>query len=174
MEKVTLFFCDICGTFDCGSLLRVNNYELIRFIHNLKKIIKHNGSNKIIFSFVTTEDFNTVTLMDKNLRLYIDDSICIGKHFYNTETKSVNKANDIIRYIQELKLMYFINQDIYYADDCEFYHCFLKELNDDFQLGYTIKSIIPKNGLVDVNNILENSLNEINKTKTYYKSIGKV
>ena len=159
---------------DCDSLLQVSHSELIRFIHNLKKINKHNGSNKIIFSFVTTENFNTVILMERYLKLYIDDSISLGKHFYSSKNKIVNKANDILKYTQELELKYCVDKNIYYADDCEFYHYLLKEMNNDFQLGYTINSIIPKNGLVDVNNILENSLNEINKTKTYYKSIGKV
>lgn len=144
MEKVTLFFCDISGTFDCGTFFKINYKELNRFISNLKLIMKYYGTDKIIFSFVTTEDFNSAMLMDKDLRLYIDKDIYIGKHFYKKENEVVNKAHNIFEYIQQLEKEYIVNQNIYYADDCELYHYLLEELNNYFQSQYIIHSIIPK------------------------------
>lgn len=170
MEKVTLFFCDICGTFDCGLFLKINYEELNRFISNLKLIMKYNETDKIIFSFVTTENIESVMLMDKALMSYIDGNIYIGKHFYQNENKVVNKAHDIFEYIQQLKGKYIIDSNIYYADDCELYHYLLKELNNGFQSQYVIHSIIPKkNGLVEVNDFLENHINKISINKIYIK-----
>lgn len=166
MEKVTLFFCDICGTFDCGTFLKINEEELNRLINNFKIIMKSHGTNKIIFSFVTTEDFNTVMAMENKLRLYIGDDIYIGEHFYKKGNQVVNKAHEIFEYIQTLKSHYYIDQNIYYADDCELYHYLLEELNAFFESKFIIHSIIPKkNGLFEVNDILEKSLTQSTITK---------
>ena len=39
MEKVTLFFCDIYGTFDNGNKFKVDDFQIKRFIENLNKIM---------------------------------------------------------------------------------------------------------------------------------------
>ena len=43
MEKVTLFFCDIYGTFDNGNKFKVDDFQIKRFIENLNKIIINKG-----------------------------------------------------------------------------------------------------------------------------------
>lgn len=161
MEKVTLFLCDICGTFDSDAPFKINYNELTRFIDNLNKLIIYNKTDKIIFSFVTTENLDTVIQMEEKLKNHTtNNKICMGEHIYCNGTKSVNKPYDIIKYIQRLKLIYNID-NIYYADDCEFYHILLNELKDCYCIEHKFKSIIPKNnGLKDVNDAIETSLKD--------------
>ena len=141
MEKVTLFFCDIYGTFDNGNKFKVDDFQIKRFIENLNKIMLYNQTEKIIFTFVTTEDFKSVKSMDDKIKPYIENSnICVGEHIYYDGITNVNKACDIIAYVKELQKKYIIDSKVYYADD----------------FNYDIQSIIPNdNGLYDVNEKLE-------------------
>lgn len=66
MKKITLFFCDIYGTFTEGRNLSINSDLIKKFVYNLDNIRKANGSDEIIFSFITTEDLETVLSMEKN------------------------------------------------------------------------------------------------------------
>ena len=157
MEKVTLFFCDIYGTFDNGNKFKVDDFQIKRFIENLNKIMLYNQTEKIIFTFVTTEDFKSVKSMDDKIKPYIENSnICVGEHIYYDGITNVNKACDIIAYVKELQKKYIIDSKVYYADDCNLYHYFLEELKKLFDFNYDIESIIPNdNGLYDVNEKLE-------------------
>ena len=171
MEKVTLFFCDICETFSSEYPFKVNDDDLKRFIENLNKLILYNESDKIIFSFVTTENLDTVLSMEELLKKHINKSnISIGKHIYSDGVKTVNKPHDILEQIKNLKSKYNISNNIYYADDSEFSHLMLIELKNYLGIDHEIKSIIPENnGLEEVNEIIENSI--INSSE--YKKIIK-
>ena len=162
MEKVTLFFCDICGTFDSNNTLKTDEEELKRFADNLNKLILYSKTDKLIFSFVTTETLDTVNLMEGQLKTYTTNSnISIGKHIYCDGINDVNKPYDILAYIKRLQSVYDIDT-IYYADDTTFFHLVLNELKIYFDIENEINSIIPKNnGLNDVNNIIENILNNL-------------
>lgn len=143
MEKVTLFFCDICGTFEMNHSFIIDSSELKKFIENLNKLTEYNNTNKIIFSLVTTENFDIVCSMEKQFKTYIkNDNIYIGKHIYYDGVNEVNKPYDIIEYIKKLELICDIDYNIYYTDDCEFFHLLLNEYLSD---KYKINSIIPKN-----------------------------
>lgn len=169
MKKVTLFFCDIWGTFDSKNHLNVNCEEIKRFVDNLNQLMQYNETNQVIFSFVTTENLNTVRFMETQLRTYINDNIFIGNHIYYDGINIVNKPHDIIMYIKELESQYNIDNNIYYADDSEFFHWLLLELKDYCNLEYQIHSIIPQhNGLSDVNFIIESLLE---KSKRYKKEV---
>lgn len=153
MKKVTLFFCDIVGTFDGNQILKIEEEEIQRFVKNLRKIIKQNKTDGLIFSFVTTERKDLVRIMEQKIKPYLKDSdIYIGRHIYNKGKGNVAKPSAILLSIESLKEQYDVDSKVYYADDCELYHYILEELNT----SYDITSIIPSScGLVDVNNILE-------------------
>lgn len=160
MKKITLFFCDIYGTFTEGSSLCTNIGSIKKFVHNLDNIRKAKGSDKVIFSFITTEDLETVLSMEKILSESItEEDISIGLHFCNDANHpNINKPFEIINYINYLRNYYIIDQ-VYYADDCELYHSILDDLKLYYKVDCCINSIIPKNnGLIDVNHDLENIL----------------
>lgn len=159
MEKITLFFCDIYGTFDNSAEKSTDiKSEIKIFTNNLEKIKEKNNSNKIIFSFVTTETIETIIEKEALLKeSSASNNIIIGKHFYSKHKADVtNKAALMLNYIKELEKNYIIDE-IYYADDCEFYHLMLYGLKKLYKVNYFINSIIPKNnGIIDVNYALEN------------------
>lgn len=162
MEKITLFFCDIHGTFTYGNTLDVNADLIKRFVCNLDNIRKINGSDKLLFSFITSEDVKVVLSMENKLvENIMGKDINIGSHFCNV----VDKPFEILNYIKYLKESYIINQ-VYYADDCEFYHFVLRELKLNSDVDCYIQSIIPKdNGIVEVNDTLENILFDFDNKK---------
>lgn len=168
MENVTVFFCDIYGTFDSGSNLNVDCNQLLRFINNLENLRKIHGSDRIIFSFITTEDIDVVRSMENKLRENIDfQNIYLGSHFCSDSNNSkVDKPLEILKCIEFLEEYYTINQ-VYYADDCEFYHSVLQDLKSNCDIGCDIHSIIPKSqGLANVNEFLEDILRLVdNKQK---------
>lgn len=75
-EKVTLFFCNIVGTFDSGKLFLINNLEIKKFVDNLNRIIQYNKTDKIIFSFVTTENLETLHIIEEQFKPFLNDNIC--------------------------------------------------------------------------------------------------
>ncbi len=159
MKKITLFFCDICGTFDTNSNINIDqNKEIKKLTNNLEKIKEKNNSDKVIFSFITADNLDSVNIEEQKL---IDNAcstdIELGKHFYSKHKADINnKAMQILGYIKELEKKYIIDE-IYYADDCEFYHIMLYGLKKIVNVDYFINSIIPKeNGIAEVNKILEN------------------
>lgn len=81
--------------------------------------------------------------MENQLKKYINNNICIGKHIYFDGVNNVNKPYDILMLIKKLKTMYNID-DIYYADDTEFFHLIINELKIYFGIECEINSIIPK------------------------------
>lgn len=167
MEKVTLFFCDICGTFDTTNPLKTNEEELKGFVDNLNKLTLYSKTDKLIFLFVTTETLDTVNLMERRLKTYTSANsvISIGAHIYCDGINDVNKPYEILTYIKRLQSLYNIDT-IYYADDTQFFHLVLNELKVYFNIENEINSIIPKNnGLNDVNNIIENILNNLSNKK---------
>lgn len=159
MENVTVFFCDISGTFASGLNLRINEFELMRFVNNLHTLKKRNGSNEFLFSFVSAENIEVVSSMEKRLKENIKTTeINVGNHLYDDgRGGSLDKASYILKYIKRLDNLYIIDQ-IYYADDCEFYHYMLHELRPMHDVSHSIHSIIPiGQGMIDVNNIIEDS-----------------
>lgn len=158
MEKATLFFCDIYGTFSLGATVPIDYNEIQTFVEYLAKLSCYEKSDKLIFTFVTTEGLDTVLAMHKLLSGILPNHIIMGKHIYFDGVKNVNKPCDIIEYIRELEKNYDINKNIYFADDCEFFHLLLKEFNEFLGAKYNIQSIIPAKGLSDVNLILGNLL----------------
>lgn len=54
MKNVTLFLCDIHGTYIKNNEL-VSRQEIEKLLENLEKLRMINDSKKIIFSFVSTE-----------------------------------------------------------------------------------------------------------------------
>lgn len=159
MKKITLFFCDIYGTFDNSANKNTDiNEEIKIFTNNLEKIKEKNNSDRIIFSFVTTETIETVIEKEALLKENsTSNNIIIGNHFYSKHKADItNKAALMLNYIKELEQKYIIDE-IYYADDCEFYHIMLYGLKKIHKVNYFINSIIPKNnGIIDVNYELEN------------------
>lgn len=66
-------------------------------------------------------------------------------------------------------LSYDLDENIYYADDCEFFHLVLSELTDYYNFQFKINSIIPKNeGLNEVNKIIEAMTINPSKTRKKY------
>ena len=159
MKKATLFFCDIRGTFDMGGSLVISDEQIERFVSNLSKLNLYNDTDLVIFTFVTNETLQTVNYMEKELLSYASDDIFMGNHIYSKDDIGVNKPIEMFNYIKSLEQVYSINKNIYYADDTEFYHFIINELNDYFCPRYKFQSIIPKfYGLNDVNNFIESSV----------------
>ena len=155
MKKITLFFCDVYGTFISSEISKVNTNLINKFVSNLDSIRICNGSDEVFFSFITLDNPEIVLSIEHQLNdAIVTKNINIGSHFCG----DINKPLEIINYINYLKEHYIINQ-IYYADDCEFYHSVLKELFIYFNSNDCINSIVPTvGGLSEINSILEGIL----------------
>lgn len=139
--------------------------EIVQFVENLLEIKKFCQTDFILFSFVTTDNFEIVKKMENQLKNYCKDSnILIGHHLCSDENRIVSKPCDIINLIEQLNSVYDVDDKIYYADDCQLYHYILDELISEFKYPYDIHSIIPINsGLSDVNKNLIESFETIEK-----------
>lgn len=156
MKKVTLFFCDIRGTFDCGKLLKIDDNEVKRLADNLSQLNQLNGTDFVIYTFVTAEHKETVDYMENYFKQYASNDIQFGHHIYSTDEIEVSKATDIFNYIEKIATVCEVNSNVYYADDTEFYHFIIQELNEEFNHKYEFHSIIPKeHGLKEVNDEIE-------------------
>ena len=156
MEKVTLFFCDIRGTFDCGNLSTISDEEVERLVKNLSKLNELNKTNYLVYTFVTTENQDTVEFIENKFKEHASSNIALGNHIYSKDGVEVNKTTDILNYIVNIEKEYEVCENIYYADDSDFYHYMLKEMNNFYENKYVIHSFIPKNhGLIEVNDGIE-------------------
>lgn len=70
-----LFFCDIQGTITGGT----NYYELIEKLNQLKKVYL---CDKIVFSFVSSDNMGTIKHYVSELQKY-DNDLIFGKQFYS-------------------------------------------------------------------------------------------
>lgn len=150
MEKVTVFFCDIIGTFKGKSFNeKIDSNELEAFIQNLNGFMEKDGSDKLIFSFITSANVESVFKESEFLRIHIDNKhIVLGRQYFENgyiEDGRVfsgpkTKPQQIIEYINGLKSTYTVNM-VYYADDTEYNHVILDAL------GHDICSFIPNQGI---------------------------
>lgn len=170
MENVTLFLCDIYGTYIRSNEL-VPEPEIKRFLDNLENLRVINNSEKIIFSFISTENEKIVKKQCENLKLNNDyKNIEFGIQFFengyiNKEKTVYNEASgkisQILFYLEKIKHNYNIDK-IYYADDLDIYHFMLENLLISDSLEDKLCSIIPnaKDGLKELNHMLEKNLEE--------------
>lgn len=175
MKTLTVFFCDNQGTFDNNSPIK--NTEILNFLNNLEKIRELNSSDELLFSFVSQDSANTIA---KNYELIKKEKksskIIFGRQFYdigyfknniNHVTKVNDKVTQILSYVSILMRKYKV-VNIYFADDCEFYHYLLTELAEFTNIH--IESIIPQNntGLIELNEIIKHDIiDQKQKVKTY-------
>lgn len=174
MKKVTLFLCDIYGTYIKSDEL-ANVKDVKELLENLEKLRIINNSEKILFSFFSTENKQVVEKCLKDLELnnnyenvefglhfFEDGYFKLGKTFY---TDQKGKISQILFYLNTIKDKYHIDK-IYYADDTEIYHYMLESILIDDQLNENFESIIPKYkcGLKELNGIIC----EISKSSTYH------
>ena len=160
MEKITVFFCDIIGTFKGKTGNEGVDYnELMAFIENLRCFIENNNSDKLIFSFITSDCADLVFKESEFFRLHIDNKqITLGRQYFEggyIEDGIIYKApktkpEQIIEYIETLKTKYNISM-VYYADDAEYNHTILEALyNEPFE------SFIPEKriGIAELNELI--------------------
>lgn len=159
MESVILFFCDIVGTFD-----RLNtSKDILRFVDNLEKLRSINNSNKVIFSFISTDNVEVVNQMINRLSKYIiNKDIELGKQFYSKGNETINKPFSIFDYTVYLSNKYSI-KGVYYADDALFYHEIVQELKDIYDVNIPIHSIITTDK--NINLLIEDSFKEKSRNK---------
>ena len=82
MEHISIFLCDIYGTYKVDNHdVDVNELEI--FLTNLDKLREQNNSSKLLFSFVNTEnaeivknEINILKSTNKN------NDIILGKQFF--------------------------------------------------------------------------------------------
>lgn len=182
MKNVTLFLCDIHGTYIKNNEL-VSRQEIEKLLENLEKLRIINNSEKIIFSFVSTESENIVKKEITNLQLNNNyENVEFGFQFFedgyfnNAEIvydKPCGKISQILSYLKKIQMNYKIDK-IYYADDTEIYHFMLDGLLMELLLEDKLQSIIPKNtyGLEELNSMIDEIMNSkiytINKQKNLF------
>ncbi len=170
MKNVTIFLCDIYGTYMKNNE-SVSQDKIKRLLNNLEKLRIINNSEKILFSFVSTESGNFVkkqSLILKSSNKF--ENIEIGMQFFENGYMINNqlfyngekgKISQILFYFEKLQKEYQIDK-IYYADDTEFYHFMLSNLLIDSPLENKLCSIIPHNFYEtnELNNIISKIINE--------------
>lgn len=173
MENVTLFLCDIHGTYIKNSE-PVSKKEIKKLLENLEKLRIINNSKKIIFSFVSAECEMLVKKESVNLELNnIYENVEMGIQFFDNGhfnydeivyNEPQGKISQMLFYFNQIQADYFIDK-VYYADDTDIYHFMLSNLLMNSPLEDKFQSIIPdaKDGLEELNNIMF----EIIETETY-------
>lgn len=170
MENITLFLCDIYGTYKRSNEV-VSDKEIKELLDNLEKLRINNNSEKILFSFISTENEIVVKKESDNLKLNNNyKNIKLGIHFFengcfdNKETYFNNirgKIAQILFYLEHLGKNYKIDK-IYFADDSNIYHDMLTDILEDTPLKDKIKSIVPttSKGLEELNAIISDIVEE--------------
>lgn len=174
MKNITLFLCDIEGTYK-------NDYEnkqkdIKEFVEVINKLRKLNNSQKVVFSFMSQSNGIDVQECANTIKPFINESnIVLGKQYYDVgyiindiehKIATRSKLSQMLEYIYEMSNKYTINK-IYYADDSKLGTYMFKEIAED--LGYDIESINPQNGgCKELTSIInENFLNHKTKKKNY-------
>lgn len=153
-KNITLFFCDVYGTVDNGF----TEEECKEFSNLLEQIIRHNGSDYLMFGMASTEDYLTVDDYEKKLTKYFEKNVKLLPKLPESKVLNEAKISFIIKYINFLLENYNI-EEIYLADDSVFNQEMLRGLLFSL-VGIELKSIIPpKNN----NNLkfINTSINEI-------------
>lgn len=168
MESIICFFCDIQGTI-CGKLKNSpHDYEKLNEL--LLHLKEKNNVDYIMFSLFSSDNYESVEQQKRELEKYLEFPIILGKQFFESgyiEDKKVirihtkqydTKIDQIIGCLNELKRDYIIDK-VYYVDDSSLLHEIL-EITQEYSLN-EITSIIPKmkNGLSEVNQLLEEKIN---------------
>lgn len=168
MEKITVFLCDIYGTYLQNYKSQEDNDRVIAlFLENLEKIRLKNHSDKIVFSFISTasrdiieHEYSYIKSQNQNENIifgpqFFEDGYISNEKTFPLELKG--KVAQILFYLDALREKYDIDA-IYYADDTKFYHILLANL-----LKSEVSSIIPERSdcLVELNTILESLANKV-------------
>lgn len=168
-EKVICFFCDIMGTLIGSNKANDADYEL--FTKLLLKLKEEQGVQKIIFSLISSDNFEFVLDEENTLSSFFGNLITLGEQFFDKGfididgcveiKKNKGKVFTIYNYCNELSNKYDI-QKIYYADDCEMYHDMLKTILNETKFNNKIISFIPSNniGIAELNQLLNRELSE--------------
>ena len=164
MEHISIFLCDIYGTYKVDNH-HVDINELERFLTNLDKLRKRNNSSKLLFSFVSTENAEIVKNETNILKsTNKNDDIVLGKQLFENGfiyqdkvyiEDPIGKVFQIKKYLEELKDKFIIDK-VYFADDNNFFHYFLNEL----YLDSFIESLLPSQylGLKELNEIISSQI----------------
>ena len=166
MKTATVFFCDIIGTFKGKTGDEDIDYsELMSFIKFLEDLIENDNSDKLIFSFITSDNIDLVLKESEFFRSYLNNThINLGRQYFEDgyiEDGLIYKApktkpQQILEYIEDLKNEYVISM-IYYADDAQHNHTILEALfNDPFE------SFIPQKriGVPELNELFSKRKNK--------------
>lgn len=175
MEEITVFLCDIVGTYTTQNASD-HEAEIQRFLSNLEKLRIANGGKKMLFSFVSGENREVVYAHYSHLReLNKNPLIIFGPQFFDRgyfledkviESQNVDgKLSQITAYLDELTDKCKVTR-VYFADDTKFYHDLLEDL-----IEANLVSIVPleDEGLSHVNEFIEETLK--NKLEPYNAGI---
>ena len=160
------FYCDIVGTYTGGKNREISLYE---FSNMLKELA---GDTKLIFSFVSSNDTESVKKCMNELLLYIKDSnVILGKQYAGDKVIVKNKILDTV-YGKTIQIYNDLKEDeydkVYYAEDSSIFRKITKEIikknmpNVDLTLFETNGGIDSLNS--ELSNYIENKNNQNKKT----------
>ncbi len=166
MRKIVIYFSDIVGTIiGCKNNIE-EDYQ--QFCNLLSQIKENEQSDEIIFSLISSDNYQVVSNVHRVINPFIMQTVTYGRQFfdvgYYTENEVIQKASSgkawkIAEYIKELSQNHEI-VSTYYVDDVKMYYDLLSIIAEEEHWNFSLHSITPtKNvGLAEVNELLEKSI----------------
>lgn len=166
MKKIVVYFSDIVGTIIGCKNNMDNDYQ--QFSYLLSQIKEKEQSDEIIFSLISSDNYQVVYSLHQLINSFIIETVTYGRQFfdsgYYTENEIVQKTSSgkvwyMADYIKELSQNHKI-VSVYYADDIKMYYDLLSIIAEEENWNFSLHSIIPtKNvGIAEVNKLLEKSI----------------
>lgn len=150
-EKLTLFFCDVCGTIDGGF----SDIDCLKFAELLEELRIKTESDYLFFGMASTEFQEVVDFYERRISKYFKDRIVLVPKDVEGEVLREIKTSYTLHHINKLLKTYTI-KEVYFADDSQFNHDVFEALLEGY--GIKLNSIVPKSGenyLSFINNELE-------------------
>lgn len=140
-----------------------------------RKLKKNEQSNEIIFSLISSDNYQVVSNVHQIINPFIMQTVTYGRQFFDAgyytengiiQKTSYGKAWNIAEYIKELSQSHEIIS-IYYVDDVKMYYDLLSIIAEEKHWDFPLHSIIPTKdtGLAEVNELLEESIQKNIKLK---------
>ncbi len=166
MKKIVVYFSDIVGTIIGRKNNMKEDYQ--QFCDLLSRIKENEQSDEIIFSLISSDNYQVVSNVHRVINPFIMQTVTYGRQFFDvgyyienevTQKTSFGKAWNIAEYIKELSQNHEI-VSIYYVDDVKMYYDLLSIIAEEEHWNFPLHSITPtKNvGLAEVNELLEENI----------------
>lgn len=166
MKKMVIYFSDIVGTIIGRKNNTDEDYQ--QFCDLLSQIKENGDADELIFSLISSDNYQVVTNVHKTMNPFIMQTVTYGRQFFDEGYYTVDgefqktppgKAWNIAEYITYLSQNYEI-VSVYYAEDVKMYHDLLSYIAEEEHWSFSVYSITPtKNiALTEVNKLLEISI----------------